>query len=181
MTGGEGLGVEGHPVAMAVDLVPRRTPPAVDLVGLCSVGDDCRRGLVHQRAEAVALGALEPGELDAGKRREESGALRQRVDAAVAVLEPHAAEALAAARPDAAQLLGVEVHEVAGPGPAVAHHGLARLERAQAMQAVAPEGAVDGRRGELRASGDPGRAAAPRQAQEHDAAQTLADHAQGDA
>ena len=84
---------------------------------------------------------------------------------------PAAAEALAAAGADAAQLLGVEVHEVAGMRPAVAHHRLTRLERAQAVQPVAPEGAVDGRRGEVRAPGDPGRAAAPREAQEHDAAQ----------
>ena len=44
--------------------------------------------------------------------------------------------------------------------PAVAHHGLARLEGAQAVQAVATQGAVDGRRGEVGAPGDPGRAAA---------------------
>jgi hypothetical protein len=100
-------------------------------------------------------------------------------DAAVAILRP--AEALATAPPDAPEALGIEVQKVAGVRPAVAQRGLARLKRAQAVQPMAPEGTVDGRRGEVRLPGDPSRTAALPETQQHDAAQEFADHAQGDA
>jgi hypothetical protein len=44
------------------------------------------------------------------------------------VAVPGAGEALAATGADAPQLLGIEVDEIAGVRPAVAHHGLAGLE-----------------------------------------------------
>jgi len=102
-------------------------------------------------------------------------------DAAVGGLCLVAGEPPPTTATDARQSFGVEVHEVAGGRPAVAHHGLTRLKQAQTVQAVAPQGAVDGRRGEAGVPGDPGRSAAFGEAQEHDAAQELADHAQGDA
>ena len=70
-------------------------------------------------------------------------------DAAVRGLRLVVGEAPAAAGADARQALGVEVQEVAGTRPAVAHRRLTRLEQAQAVQAAAAQGAVDGRRGEV--------------------------------
>ena len=92
-------------------------------------------------------------------------------DAAVALCGRAAGEVPATSGADAPELLGVEVDEVPGVRPAVAHHRLARLQSAQAAEAQAAQHRVDARAGHAGEPADPVRSDAQPQAQGDDAPQ----------
>ena len=72
----------------------------------------------------------------------------------------HAGAAAGDAMPDAgdlAELLGVDVHELTGTLPLVAHDRCRRIEALEAAEAEAPQDASDGRERQAEAAGDHGR------------------------